>query len=64
MGILPSNNLTIKEVQNLIKNDHRLITAIHHVLASNKAQLNWSQIRNKQIEKMKNKLIEELERRY
>ena len=64
LGILPFNNLTMEEVQKLMRKDHRLITAIHYVLAANKAQFRWSRIRNKQIQEMKSKITEELKRNY
>jgi len=62
LGILPYNKMTLEEVKNLVKKDHRLIAAIHYVLESNKAQFNWSRIRNKQIQEIKNKIKEELKK--
>jgi hypothetical protein len=62
LGILPINNLTIEEVRDLIQKDHRLITSIHYVLQANKSQFNWSRIRNKQIQEIKNKIKEELKK--
>jgi len=60
LGILPRSSLTLEEVKNLTKKDDRLITAIHHVFQSNLNQLRWSRNRREDIQKMKDKIEEEI----
>lgn len=62
LGILPNDSSSLEDIQNLTKTDHRLITAIHYMFVSNRAQFNWSRTRGKQIQEMKNKIKEELKK--
>jgi len=62
LGVLPNDSSSLEDIQNLTKTDHRLITAIHYMFVSNRAQFNWSRTRGKQIQEMKNKIKEELKK--
>ena len=62
IGIHPFSSQTLEEVKNLINNDHRLETSVRHLLTTNLRQINWTKDRRKDVQTLKNEIMEELEK--